>query len=233
MAGAAAEGKILVVDDEEVVRKTIAFVLGESGFEVLLAEDADDAMLIARQSSPSLIVLDVALRGIDGVSLCRQLKASQETTSIPVILISGHQMDHEDQVNGLESGADDYMLKPLNPKVFVAKIKAVLRRYATSQELADWLKVEDLVMDVKAWTVTVKGKAISLTRKEFDLLLKFLRRRGKVLHPSFLLEAVWGQTQNNDDYRTVRVHISSLRGKLGDFGERIVNIPGVGYKLDL
>lgn len=188
---------------------------------------------MAKQSPPTLILADVKLKGSDGFTLCRQLKADQRTATIPIILISGSMIDNEHQVNGLANGADDYLLKPFNPKLLVAKIQAVLRRYASPAELTDWLKVEDLILDAKAWTVTVKGKPVHLTRKEFDLLLTFLRRRGHVLHPTFLLESVWGYTQDTDDLRTVRVHISSLRSKLGHFGEHIINIPGVGYKLDL
>lgn len=225
-------GKILVVDDEKLVRQSLSDILVAAGFGVLKAEDADEAVLVAKQSSPSLILSDVALKGMDGITLCRHLKSDPQTSSIPIILISGALIDNQDQILGLHSGADDYMVKPLDGELLIAKIRSVLHRYIPPLGGADCLKVKDLVVDIGAWTVTVAGHPVSLTRKEFDLLLMFLRRRGKVLHPSFLLESVWGHSKDIDDFRTVRVHISSLRSKLGAFGEHIVNIPGVGYKLE-
>lgn len=227
------EKTILIVDDEETVREFLSDVLLAAGFRIVQAEDADEAILAAKHSLPSLILSDVSLKGFDGFTLCRQLRADQQTAIIPIILISGVLIDNEDQINGLANGADDYLVKPLDGRLLVARVHAVLRRYAAPTELADLLKVEDLILDVKAWTVTVKGKAVHLTHKEFDLLLNFLRRRGNVLHPAFLLESVWGHTKDTDDFRTVRVHISSLRKKLGQFGERLINIQGVGYKFDL
>lgn len=232
--GSDVNGSILVVDDEELVRNCISDLLLPAGFQVIQAEDADEAVLMAKQSSPLLILSDVLLKGIDGIAMCRQLKADPRTAQIPIILMSGALTDNEDQVNGLTNGADDYLIKPVDGKLMIAKILAVLRRHASPAELADLLRVEDLILDVKAWTVTIKGKAVYLTRKEFDLLVKFLRRRGMVLHPAILLESVWGhQKDSHDDFRTVRVHISSLRSKLGEFGAKLINIPGVGYKLDL
>lgn len=224
---------VLIVDDEELVRQTVSELLSEAGFKIAQAKDADEAILIAQQASPNLILADVKLKGMDGFVFCRQLKADQRTAAIPIILLSGTMVDTEDQINGLANGADDYLLKPVEGKLLVARIQAVLRRYTTPVEQAEWLKAEDLILDVKAWTVTVKGKAVYLTHKEFDLLLKFIRRRGHVLHPSFLLESVWGQAKDADDFRTVRVHISSLRKKLGEYGNKIINIQGVGYKFDI
>lgn len=224
---------ILIVDDDPTIRNCLADFLKEAGFQVIQAEGADEAILIATQSPPDLILSDVILKGVDGIALCRKIKTDSRTTSIPLILMSGIKTEGDDQVNGLAIGADDYLIKPFEGKLLVAKVQAVLRRYTVPAELADWLKVEGLILDAKAWTVTLEGKAIYLTRKEFDLLLKFLRRRGHILHPSFLLESVWGHTNDTDDFRTVRVHVSTLRKKIGRLGKKIINVPGVGYKFDL
>jgi len=232
MERAVNEGRILVVDDEELVRLAIADVLVGAGFEAIPAEDADEAIYVAKQSLPSLILSDVSLKGMDGIALCRHLKSDPETSSIPVILISGNLIDNQDQVHGLMNGADDYMLKPLDGKLLIAKIRAVLHRYTHPSETIEYIVAGDLVVDPSAWKVTWKGSPVHLTRKEFDLLVMLLKKPGKVLHPSFLLKSVWGHSNDGDDFRTVRVHISSLRGKLGPFGEKIINIPGVGYRLD-
>jgi two-component system response regulator RegX3 len=226
--------KVLLVEDDTEFLKYLSTLLRQEGFVVSRAEDADEAMLSATQSPPDLILSDVKLKGIDGITLCRQCKADKRTANIPVILLTGSEKESEDQIRGLESGADDYLLKPISGRLLIAKIKVVLHRYTSAEELQDLLKVEDLTLDVKAWTVTIKGKPVYLTRKEFDLLLTFLKKRGRVLNPSFLLEHVWGyDPATYDDARTVKVHISSLRTKLGPrFGEKIINVPGVGYKFD-
>jgi DNA-binding response OmpR family regulator len=171
---------------------------------------------------------------MDGFALCREIKWDRRTSDIPIILLSGAHTEEEAQVKGLEYGADDYLVKPISPKFLISKIRTVLRRYAAPEELQDLLTVEDLTLDVQAWTVTVKGKVVLLTRKEFDLLLMFLRKRGRVLRPAFLLENVWGlDPSEHTDFRTIKVHISSLRKKLGRrLGEKIVSVSGVGYRFD-
>ena len=226
--------KVLVVEDERNVRLLLKRILEDEGFLALLAQDANEAFSIAIDSRPDLVLSDVGLKGMDGFALCRELKWDRRTADIPIILLSGAHTEEEAQVKGLEYGADDYLLKPISPKFLVSKIRTVLRRYAAPDELQNVLTVEDLTLDVKAWTVSVKDKVILLTRKEFDLLLMFLRKRGRVLRPAFLLETVWGlDPTQHTDFRTIKVHISSLRKKLGTrLGKKIVNVPGVGYRFD-
>jgi two-component system, OmpR family, alkaline phosphatase synthesis response regulator PhoP len=181
-----------------------------------------------------LVLSDVVLAEDDGVSLCRKLHERPETAHIPVVLISGRRIEEGDQVEGLHAGADDYLLKPVSGKVLVAKIHSVLRRYKAPTDLAEALKAHDLSLDVRARVATVKGKRIALTRKEFDLLTLFLQKPGQMLTSAYLLERVWGLDPSADvDTRTLTVHISSLRGKLGgDLGRRIATLPREGYRFD-
>ena len=230
-----ATANILVVDDDRAVRNYLSDCLQGAGFRAIQAEGADEAILVATQSPPDLILSDVVLTGFDGISLCRKIKTDPRTTNIPLILMSGIKTEGDDQVNGLAVGADDYLLKPIDGHLLIAKIRVILRRHTTPTELEEVLKAGDLTVDRSSWTVSVKGIAISLTRKEFELLLTFMRKPGRVLRPSFLLETVWGY--EGDAYeksRTLKVHIASLRKKLGPaIGRHIGNVPGVGYKFDL
>jgi DNA-binding response OmpR family regulator len=226
--------KILIVEDNADFRDYLASILKREQFSVLCAADVDEALAIMHHSAIDLVLSDVELGGASGVALCRTLRQDARTATIPLILLSGVKMAEEEQVRGLNEGADDYLLKPVSNKLLVSKIRTVIRRYAAPTELQDVLTVEDLVLDARAWTVKVKGRDITLTRKEFDLLLLFLRKQSRVFTPAQLLEAVWGyDSEQYDDTRTVKVHISSLRGKLGaKLAEKIVNVPGVGYKFD-
>jgi DNA-binding response OmpR family regulator len=227
--------KILLVEDDESFAKYVCVLLGKERYRVVVAGNAKDAFFAATDSPPDLILLDVVLKGgDDGITLCRRLKGDPRTARIPVLMMSGTKLAEDDQLTGLDQGADDYLLKPVSSKLLVGKVRAVLRRYAAPGELRDLLTAEDLTLDVSSWTVTVKGRAITLTRKEFDLLLMFLRKRGQMLSPASLLETVWGyDPATYTDTRTVKVHIASLRAKLGPkVGDKIVNVPGVGYRFE-
>jgi DNA-binding response OmpR family regulator len=224
--------KILLVEDDASFAKCATTILQHERYRVIVADQPEEAFLMATNEVPDLILLDVVLKGTNGISLCRRIKAEPRTARIPVILMSGQRLEEDDQLEGLCQGADDYLLKPVSSKLLVGKVRTVLRRYAAAWELADLLTVEDLMINVSSWTVTANGRAIALTRKEFDLLVTLLRKRGRVLSPMYLLETVWGyDSASYDDTRTVKVHMSSLRGKLGPkIAEKIVNVPGVGYR---
>lgn len=226
--------KILLVDDELDNRTTYKGVLEKSGFSVLTAQNAGEAFGLAVDSKPDLVLSDVSMPGGDGLTLCRRLKADRGTAQIPVILMSGVRRGEEEQTEGIELGADDYVPKPLSPRLLCAKIHAVLRRYEAPKELESRLKTEGFELDVHARTVKNGRKNIHLTRKEFDLLTTFLRKPGRVLSAPYLLETVWGyDPADYDDPRTVGVHVSALRKKLGPrFAERLINVPGLGYRLD-
>ena len=226
---------ILVVDDNADFRETLKAVLEQADLTVLAAREGREAFALALDSKPDLILSDVAMPVDDGLTLCRKLKQDPRTASIPVVLISGEKKNEAEQVEGIEGGADDYLTKPFPPGLLRAKIHAVLRRYEAPEELKEFLGTQGLVLDVQARTVALKGRRVSLTRKEFDLLTTFLRKPGRVLSVPYLLETVWGHDPADyNDPATVQVHLSSLRKKLGPgLGRRIVTVPGLGYRLDI
>ena len=225
---------ILVVEDDARLQKFYVRTLEGEGYPVAAMQSAEEAFAYLQKMRPDLILSDVVLKGMDGTTFCRELRSRPETAHIPFILISGRRIEEDDQIDGLDAGADDYLIKPVSGKVLVAKIQSVLRRYRSPQELAETLKAHGLTLDVKARTATLRGQRVSLTRKEFDLLMAFLRQPGQVLTNGYLLEWVWGVDPNiNLDTRTLTVHVSSLRNKLGDsLGGKITNIPRLGYRFE-
>jgi DNA-binding response OmpR family regulator len=226
--------KILIVEDNLAFRKLVKAVLEEEGFQVVAAEDPSQVLELGKTHQPNLILMDVDLGGVSGIELTQKLKAQPYTSSIPVVLLSGAQTDEDVQIQGFGEGADDYILKPISNELLVAKVRAVLRRYASAEELADVLKAEGLALDVKARKVLVKEEPIPLTRKEFDLLTALLRKRGQVVYTTQLYHTVWGYGASAPvDSHTVKVHVSSLRSKLGpELHKKIVNVPGLGYRFE-
>ncbi|PCI36719.1 MAG: DNA-binding response regulator [Elusimicrobia bacterium] len=226
--------KILVADDDPTIRLLAEKTLTRAGYSVVLCESGQEIAERVKSSAPDLALIDVMLGDADGVEITRIMRADPKTRSIPVVLISGKRTDEEDLVFGLEGGADDYLVKPLNPKFLAAKVAAVLRRFSMPAELSEVLKYYSLTVDVSERFVKVRGKDVKLTRKEFDLLSVFLRRRGKLLSPQYLLETVWGyEPETYNDPHTVQVHISRLKKKLGKtFAGRLENVIGSGYRLN-
>jgi DNA-binding response OmpR family regulator len=227
--------KILLVDDDQDFRKMLRSFLREAGHTVLDSASAREAFLAAVDSEPDIVVSDVQMPGMNGFELCRRLRAERRTAALPVLLLSGASKEEQDQLEGFSLGADDYVLKPFEPPILLAKIAAVLRRYSTAAELCDILRADGVALDVQARTVSHGEHRVDLTRKEFDLLTLLLRKRGHVLTPKFLLESVWGyDLAEYNDPHTVTVHLSSLRRKLGPrLGSRIVTVPGSGYRFEM
>lgn len=225
---------ILVVDDEEKILRPIERFLKGKGFGVMTAKEASSAYLIAKEACPHLILADSQMPGMDGHKLCRILKKDPRTAAIPVILMSGVWISEKEQISGLEGGADDYINKPFSFGFLLARIKAVLRRFsAPAKGAGEALESCDIRLDPGSRSVSVKGKPLRLTAKEFDLLMAFLQNPGRVLNPGALLESVWGYNpEAYNDPRTVVVHVSSLRKKLGALGSRLVNVIGHGYKFE-
>ncbi len=226
--------KILVVEDNPVFRKLVKAVLEQEGFLVITADLPNEVMDAAKNHQPNLILMDVVLGESSGIELCQKIKAQPYTSSIPVVLLSGAQIAEEAQIQGFEEGADDYILKPISNELLIAKVKAVLKRYSSGEELADVLKAEGLALDVKARKVFVKEAPVALTRKEFDLLTSLLRKRGQVVYTTQLYHTVWGYGAAAPvDSHTVKVHVSSLRSKIGpELAKKIVNVPGLGYRFE-
>ena len=217
---------ILVVDDDRSVVDVAKAALEAEGFQVESASNGTEALDKFRLFKPSLIVLDIMLPGLDGLEVCRRIRAESDT---PIIMLTAKGED-VDKIVGLELGADDYVTKPFNPRELVARVKAVLRRYEKGLEPARVVRLGDLVIDPASREVTLKGNRLELRRKEFDLLLTLARHKNIVLTREQLLNLVWGY----DFYgttRTVDVHIARLREKLAGSNVVIETVHGVGYRL--
>jgi two-component system alkaline phosphatase synthesis response regulator PhoP/two-component system response regulator ResD len=217
---------ILVVDDEKNIVQLARLYLGNEGFRVEEAYDGKQALDKARAVNPDLVVLDIMMPEMDGLSVCRELR---KTSSVPVIMLTARDED-VDKIVGLEVGADDYMTKPFNPRELVARVKAVLRRSQGAVNPETVLESGNIRLDPARREVTIDGNAVTLRAKEFDLLTAFMRHEGLVLDRERLLSMVWGQDFYGDT-RTIDVHVAWLREKLSGATARIQTVWGVGYKL--
>lgn len=226
--------KILLVDDDALVLNSTRRFLEERGFKVAAAGSGAEAVALAQESRPDLVITDAEMKGLDGFTLCKALKGTEGFQTVPVIIISGAKVSEEDILAGYNRGADDYILKPFSFPVLLAKMKAVMKRYEGAAEKADKITRLGMVIDPANRTVEVKGAKVNLTRKEFDLLMALITEEGRLLSINFLLETVWGyDPASYNDPHTVGVHVSSLRKKLGaDIGARITSVTGHGYKLE-
>ncbi len=223
---------ILVVDDDALLRRSLSFNLEQSGYRTNNAANAEDALALSRRDPPDLVLLDIGLPGMDGLDALRQFK---EQIDVPVIFVTARRRDL-DEVLGLELGADDYVTKPFDLDVLLARIKAVLRRSerpAAPAAPQGKLVVGDLVLDSPAHLVTLKGRTIELAPREFDLLHAFMLQPNTVLSVDELLGQVWG-AEFIGQPQVVYVHIRWLREKIEDNPDRpkrLLTVRGVGYKL--
>ncbi len=221
--------KILVVDDEQDLVKLIRYHLEKDGYKVITAYNGDDALFLTRKERPELIILDLMLPGIDGLEVCRKLKADQELARPAIIMLTA-KGEEADITMGLKLGADDYMTKPFSPKELVARVQAVLRRAQGVSTTKDSIEIDGLLtIDLYKHEVTIQDKAIPLTLTEFRLLHQLASRPGRVFTRDQLLDAISGPETFVID-RTIDVHIASLRKKLKTFANRIITIRGIGYK---
>ena len=219
---------IYCVEDEKNIRELVAYALAASGFEVVGLEDGRQLEKQLEQQLPDLILLDIMLPGEDGLEILKKLKHHSRTKEIPVIMVTAKGSEY-DKVIGLDEGADDYIAKPFGMMELVARIKAVLRRVAKHQD-TEGIEYRDLKILTSSHQVYVNGNEISLTLKEYELLKYLLENLGTVLTRDQLLNYVWGYDFDGET-RTVDVHIRTLRQKLGDSGEMIKTIRGVGYRI--
>jgi len=226
-----ANEKILVVDDEPNILELIKFNLENNGFKVITACNGERALEMIKAENPVLILLDVMLPGVDGFELCKIIRRKNETSDIPIILITA-KSEEIDKILGLEIGADDYITKPFSVRELIARVKAVLRRADKKDKNEKIIKISDIIIDVDKHEVTVKGKKIELTPKEFELLKLFALNPGRVFSRDYLLEKIWGYDYLGDT-RTVDVHIRHLRQKIEENSDEtnyIETVRGVGYK---
>ncbi len=216
------------MEDDDNIRELVIYTLETTGLKARGFADGSAFMEALAFDTPELILLDIMLPGDDGLELLKKLKSSPKTKGIPVIMVTAKGSEY-DKVVGLDSGADDYVTKPFGMMELVSRIKAVLRRSGKVEDRMD-METSGVHIDVKKHQVTVDGKEISLTLKEFELLEKLMRNQGIVLTRDQLLTEIWGYDFDGET-RTVDVHIRTLRQKLGEKGEIIQTVRGVGYRV--
>lgn len=219
---------IYCVEDESAIRDLMVYTLQVSGFDAQGFENDAVFWAAMKVQRPELIILDVMLPGEDGLTILRKLRSSPVTTDIPVIMATAKDSEY-DKVIGLDSGADDYLAKPFGMMEMVSRIKAVLRRAGNRQPMI--LSYGMLVLDENRHAVTIDGKAVLLTLKEYELLKLFMESPGRVFTRDNILSSVWG-VDFAGETRTVDVHIGTLRTKLEKAGDYIRTVRGVGYKLE-
>ena len=219
--------KILVVDDESRMRKLVKDFLTREGYIVLEAGDGMEAMdLFYEDKDIALIILDVMMPKMDGWQVCREVR---ETSKVPIIMLTARS-EERDELQGFELGVDEYISKPFSPKILVARVEALLRR--TVQTEGEQLEAGGIVMDVGGHHVSIDGKGINLSYKEFELLTYFIENQGIALSREKILNNVWNYDYFGDA-RTIDTHVKKLRSKLGDKGEYIKTIWGMGYKFEV
>ena len=220
--------KILVVDDESRMRKLVRDFLTKSNYEVIEAEDGAQAVdIFFEQNDIALIILDVMMPKMDGWQVCKEIR---EYSKVPIIMLTA-KSDERDELQGFELGVDEYISKPFSPKILVARVEAILRR--TSQASADEvIEAGGIVINKAAHSVSVDGHPIDLSYKEFELLTYFVENKGIALSREKILNSVWNYDYFGDA-RTIDTHVKKLRSKMGEKGELIKTVWGMGYKLEV
>jgi DNA-binding response OmpR family regulator len=220
---------ILVAEDDRDIADLIAHYLRKSGWSPHVSAAGDDALAYARSHPVDAIVLDLMLPGMDGLEVCRALRADRGTAAVPIIMLTAR-AEEQDRIRGLELGADDYVAKPFSPNELVARIRAVTRRARRGETDDTVLRFGSIVVDTERHTVTSAGREVILTAKEFMLLQYLLQHRGRVLSRDLLLGDVWGYSYTGGT-RTVDVHVRRLRQKLPALVKGLVTVKQFGYKL--
>ncbi len=220
---------IVVVEDEQAIQDVIAYNLRREGYEVLLAGHGSEGLALIQSKRPALVILDLMLPGIDGLSICQQLRADPKTRSIPLMILSAKE-EESDIVIGLSLGADDYLAKPFSPREMLARVKALLRRANTSRSVSDdYIQVGPLAIDFSRFEAKLSGQPLKLTATEFKLLAELAGHPGRALTREHLLNRAVGDAVVVVD-RNIDVHIRSVRKKLGDQAGIIETVRGLGYR---
>ena len=220
---------ILVVEDEEDILDLISYNLKQAGFLIVAVESGEEALEVASEEKFSLVLLDLMLPGIDGLEVCRLLRAKPETKNIPVLMLTAR-TEEVDRIVGLELGADDYLTKPFSPRELVLRVRAILRRAEVVESVSDeTIRVGSLTIDPIEHRVQLLGEEIELTATEFRLLLTLAQRRGRVQSREELLNVVWGY-EHSGYWRTVDTHLRRLRAKMGEAADYLETVRGVGYR---
>ncbi len=220
--------KILVVDDEEDILEFLSYNLRAEGYDVIVADNGILAIELAKQEQPSLIILDVQMPDMDGITTCEKIREIPSLKETVVTFLTARSEDYS-QIAGFEAGADDYITKPIRPKVLVSRVKALLKRRGITKDTNAIIELGDIVIDKEKHLTTYKGQEVIFAKKEFKLLKLLISKPGKVYTREEILEKVWGSDIIIGD-RTIDVHIRKLREKLAD--HYVKTVKGVGYKFE-
>lgn len=222
--------KIIVADDEQKIRKLVGDFLKKSGYDVIEAEDGDEAynLFCENKNDINLLILDIMMPGLNGWEVCRKIR---EISDVPVIMLTARSEEF-DILTGYENGADDYVTKPFSPGVLVKRVEALLRRTNGAVSSQGEKEVSELFFNDEAHEVRLEGKEVDLTLKEYKILKKFLESPGRVFSREQLLDSIWG-FDFSGDIRTVDSHVARLRTKLGEWGNKhLKTVYGIGYKIE-
>ena len=223
--------RILIVDDEPDIREFVSYNLMKEGYKVLEAKNGREAVQISLKYKPELILLDIMMPEMDGIEVCSEIRENPEMESTLIVFLSARGEDYS-QIAGFQAGGDDYITKPIRPKVLISRIQSLLKRRLapeSSSNIPSKVSPDDLVIDTEGYTVLKNGEAISLTRKEFELLALLSDNPNKVIRREQIFSKVWG-TDSFVGERTIDVHIRKIREKTGT--NRIKTIKGIGYKFE-
>lgn len=218
--------KILLVDDEPDILEIVGYNLSNEGYQVITAENGTQAVKKAKKEKPQLIILDVMMPEMDGIEACEQIRKMPDLSNTIITFLTARGEDYS-QMAGFDAGADDYITKPIKPKVLVSKVKALLRRLKEDEKADDILKIGNLTINREEYKIIIKGEELVLPRKEFELLSLLATKPNKVFKREEILDRVWGNEVIVGG-RTIDVHIRKLREKIGD--KKFKTIKGVGYK---
>lgn len=220
--------RILIADDEEDILEFVSYNLKKEGYEVHTAPDGEVCINLAKEISPDLILLDVTMPKVDGIEACLQLREMPEFRLTPIALLTARNEDYS-QLAGFDAGADDYMAKPIKPKILVARVKALLKRQTNDPDSEGTDQYGCLIIDRERHLVYRDGKTIELPKKEYQLLLLLVSKVGKVFSRNHIYDSLWGEDMVVGE-RTIDVHIRKLREKIGD--DCIKTLKGVGYRFN-
>jgi DNA-binding response OmpR family regulator len=222
--------RILVIEDQKDLQQLLKYNFEKESHHVLLAGDGEAGLALARREKPDLVILDLMLPKLDGMTVCRTLR---QESQVPIVMLTAKK-EEVDRVLGLELGADDYVTKPFSVRELLARVKTILRRSQGGEgPPAPAARYGALTIDFERYTVTVKGKPVPLSTKEFEFLKTLVQAAGRALHRDQLLEKVWGHEPSLEiDTRTIDQHIARLRDKLGSEAKRIITVKSIGYRFD-
>lgn len=221
--------KLVVIEDDQDITRLVTHYLTKEGYAIKSSQDGIKGLQLIKQEKPDLVILDLMLPEMDGLEVCKRLRADPKTSALPIIVLTA-KGEESDKIVGLELGADDYVTKPFSPKELLARVKALFRRSERQVEESTHHRYGQISLDVARHEVRVKDEEIKLTAKEFSLLVQLLKNKGRVMTREVLLDKVWGY-DSDVTTRTVDVHIRRLREKIPLLSEAIVTVKSYGYKL--